>query len=237
MSERDYALDARPIDAAGASRIVPADVYAAGVMWYRGFPLATDAKVRGAGHVWPVHCYGSVGVGRNLSPDTGSGAELYAVIGHAPRHLDRNIAVVGRVIEGMEHLSSLPRGTGDLGFYTDAAQRTPITSIRLASEVPAAERPHFAYLSSTGTTWPRYLAARQNREPPFFTRPAGAADVCNIPVPIRAVPTAGRITVPSVVHDGYGSVSSRHVRTTRGRRVLGRQLQPLPCRARRYAPS
>ena len=31
-------------------------------------------------------------------------------------HLDRNIALVGRVIEGIEHMSSLPRGTGALGF-------------------------------------------------------------------------------------------------------------------------
>src|SRR3546814_16666426 len=61
------------------------------------------------GELWPVHCYGAVGVGRNMSPDTGSGAELYAVIGHAPRHLDRNIAVVGRVIIGIEHLSRLDR--------------------------------------------------------------------------------------------------------------------------------
>ena len=70
-----------------------------------------------------------VGVGRNYSPDTGSGAELYTVIGHAPRHLDRNIALVGRVIEGMEHLSTLPRGTGDLGFYKTAPERTPIRAI------------------------------------------------------------------------------------------------------------
>mgnify|MGYP000234499636 CR=1 FL=1 len=32
----------------------------------------------------------------------------------APRQLDRNIALVGRIIEGMEHMSSLPRGHGDL---------------------------------------------------------------------------------------------------------------------------
>ncbi|WP_019516281.1 peptidylprolyl isomerase [Sphingomonas sp. Mn802worker] len=162
------------------------DVYAPAILWYRGFPLASDAKRVSEGRrVWPVHCYGSVGVGRNLAPDTGSGAELYAVIGHAPRHLDRNIAVVGRVIAGMEFLSSLPRGTGDLGFYEQPSERLAITSVRLASELPAAERPHYAYLSTTGATWPRYVAARRNREPPFFEQPAGAADVCNIPVPIR----------------------------------------------------
>ena len=57
-----------------------------------------------------------VGVGRDDWPDTGSGAELYVVIGQAPRQLDRNIVTVGRVLRGMELLSSLPRGTGAMGL-------------------------------------------------------------------------------------------------------------------------
>ncbi|MGN6497247.1 MAG: peptidylprolyl isomerase, partial [Tsuneonella sp.] len=78
--------------------------------YFQGWPIAWNAD-----NAWPVHCYGMVGVGRNYSPDAGTGAELYTVIGHAPRQLDRNIALVGRVIEGIENLSSLPRGTGPLG--------------------------------------------------------------------------------------------------------------------------
>ena len=147
-----------------------------------GWPLGS-----GNNSLWPVHCYAAVGVGRNYSPDTGSGAELYTVIGHAPRHLDRNIAVVGRVIEGIEHLSSLPRGKGQLGFYEDASKRVPIRSIRLASELPAAERPRFEYLSTEGETFAKYADARANRRDPFFIVPAGGADICNIPVPVRRV--------------------------------------------------
>jgi cyclophilin family peptidyl-prolyl cis-trans isomerase len=154
----------------------------------RGWPVAgnRDSKTDDP-EFWPVHCYGAVGVGRNYSPDTGSGAELYAVIGHAPRHLDRNIAVVGRVIEGMEYLSSLPRGKGDLGFYEDASKRVPITSIRLASALPTAEQPRFEYLSTEGETFAKYADARANRRDPFFIVPAGGADICNIPVPVRRV--------------------------------------------------
>jgi peptidylprolyl isomerase len=131
----------------------------------------------------PTHCYGMVGVGRELSPDTGSGAELYTVIGHAPRHLDRNIALVGRVIAGIEHLSALPRGTGPLGVYTDAAQHVPIRSVRMGNEV--ADLPGFQYLSTESKTFAQYAEARANRRDPFFIRPAGGADICNIPVPIR----------------------------------------------------
>ena len=157
--------------------------------WPIGMEIAEESKVLKS---WPVHCYGMVGVGRGMSPDTGSGAELYTVIGHAPRHLDRNIALVGRVIEGMEHLSSLPRGSGDLGFYTaeEADKRTPILSIRVASDLPAAERPRFEFLSTEGDTFARYAEARANRRDPFFIVPAGGADICNIPVPIRLALTA-----------------------------------------------
>jgi peptidylprolyl isomerase len=126
-----------------------------------------------------------VGVGRDMPPNTGTGAELYTVIGHAPRHLDRNIALVGRVIEGMEYLSSLPRGHGPLGFY-DLAQgdeRTGIVAIRLGPEV--AGLPAYEYLSTESESFARYADARANRRDAFFIRPAGGADICNIPVPVR----------------------------------------------------
>lgn len=158
----------------------------------KGWPLGAISKVqmpdgRSVMEYWPVHCYGMVGVGRNYSPDTGSGAELYTVIGHAPRHLDRNIALVGRIIDGMEHLSSLPRGKGALGFYTaaEADKRTPILSIRVASDLPEEQRPQYEYLSTQTETFARYAEARANRRDPFFITPAGGADICNIPVPVR----------------------------------------------------
>ena len=147
-----------------------------------GWPVGSDGKAS-----WLTHCYAMVGVGRDLAPSVGSGAELYAVIGHAPRALDRNIALVGRVIEGIDALSSLMRGTGKLGFYGDGQQPTAIISARLASALPAGERPHFEYLTPLSPAFARYLHARENREPPFFTVPAGGADVCAVAVPVRRV--------------------------------------------------
>jgi peptidylprolyl isomerase len=154
------------------------DAYAGAHGFYVGWPLAQGRK-----GLWPIHCYGMVGVGRNLSPDTGSGAELYTVIGHAPRHLDRNIALVGRVIEGIEHLSSLPRGTGALGFYETEGERVQILSVRLGNE--AKDVLAFEYLDTESESFAAYADARANRRDPFFNIPAGGADICNIPVPIR----------------------------------------------------
>jgi peptidylprolyl isomerase len=150
--------------------------------FHQGFPVAGVGTPDTARN-WPTHCYGMVGVGRNLSPDTGSGAELYTVIGHAPRHLDRNIALVGRVIEGIEHMSSLPRGTGALGFYETEGERVPILSVRLGNE--ARDVPAFEYLNTDSASFAAYADARANRRDPFFNVPAGGADICNIPVPIR----------------------------------------------------
>src|SRR5829696_6657333 len=149
-----------------------ADAYAPNAGFAAGWPIGYDAK---AGTANLVHCYGYVGVGRDLSPDTGTGGELYAVIGHAPRHLDRNIAVVGRVIEGIDRLSSLPRGTEALGFYKDKAQYVPIASIRLASEISDA-RPTFQYLDTGSASFASYLRVRANRKDDFYIRPAGGVD-------------------------------------------------------------
>lgn len=150
-----------------------------------GWPIAYDPSF---GTANLVHCYGYVGAGRDLSPDTGAGGELYAVIGHAPRHLDRNIALVGRVIEGIEHLSSLPRGTGDLGFYKYRSSDVPILSVRLGSDLPPAERPSFQYMDTSSAAFAAYVHARANRKDAFFIRPASGVDLCNAPVPVRRTP-------------------------------------------------
>lgn len=180
IAESDYATRVPDAEGEQAGRQGLIDSYAEAVDMKQGFPLAQSGDLW-----WPVHCYGMVGVGRNLSPDTGSGAELYTVIGHAPRHLDRNIALVGRVIEGIEHLSSLPRGTGPLGFYETPEERTAIRSVRMGNEV--ADLPAYEYLSTESGSFAAYADARANRRDAFFIRPAGGADVCNIPVPVRRV--------------------------------------------------
>ena len=180
MGEGSYSTNDLGSSLAMNDVAVERDPYAELSFFNQGWPVSREAE-----STWPVHCYGMVGVGRGYSPDTGSGAELYTVIGHAPRHLDRNIALVGRVIEGIEHLSSLPRGKGALGFYEDPAKRVPIQTIRVASDLPPAEQPLFEYLSTESETFARYAEARANRRDPFFIAPAGGADICNIPVPVR----------------------------------------------------
>jgi peptidylprolyl isomerase len=163
---------------------LPPDPYAGTVGYADGWPVAFD---REAGLAWLPHCYASVGVGRDLAPDTGTGGELYAVIGHAPRHLDRNIANVGRVIEGISLLSARPRGTGNLGFYQADRGETPIAirRIQIVADMPAAERPRFEAMRTDTATFGFYVRGRANRGGTFFNRPAGGVDICNAQVPVR----------------------------------------------------
>jgi len=196
VPESEYVVSFLADEADQAGHLGLIDSYAEAVGLVRGLPVAQSGDAW-----WPTHCYASVGVARNLSPDTGTGAELYAVIGHAPRQLDRNIAVVGRVIEGIQHLSVLPRGTGAYGVYETEAEHTPIAQVRLASELQATAsgseatgtqglpQPVFEYLDTSSESFARYAEVSANRNDDFYKAPAGGIDICNLKVPIRRVPT------------------------------------------------
>lgn len=171
-SARGLAFDALP----------DRDGWAKETGFVEGFPAARDGK---EGKAWLAHCYGTLGAGRNNAEDSSIGAELYVVIGQSPRQLDDNITVVGRVVKGMDKLSVIPRGPEPMGFYEDPAQRTAIKAIRLASEVPEAERTPLQLLRTDSQTFRDVTEARRNRIDDFYKRPAGHIDLCNVPLPVR----------------------------------------------------
>lgn len=146
-----------------------------------GWPVATNGSA-----AWLAHCYGTVGVARDVSPDTGTGSELFTPIGQSARRLDRNYTIVGRIIEGMQYLSALPRSGAEMGLYATEAERTPIVSVRLASDMPASSRPHFEYRAADNPRFAAMVAAKENPEPPMVS--LGGANVCDIPLATRRVP-------------------------------------------------
>ncbi|MFL6675581.1 MAG: peptidylprolyl isomerase [Massilia sp.] len=164
------------------TRLPDRDGYAAQVGHSNGFPVGHDPK---KGQAWLAHCYGMVGVGRDNDADSGGGSSLYAVTGHAPRHLDRNITVVGRVVSGMPLLSTLPRGAGAMGFYDKPEQNVPIRSMRVAADLPEAERPKFEVMRTESAAYQAVLEAQRNRGGPWTKVPAGYLDLCNAPIPVR----------------------------------------------------
>lgn len=161
------------------------DVYAPEVGFSGGFPAARDPR---AGTTWLAHCYGMLGAGRGDTADSGSGAELYVVIGHAPRHLDKNVTLLGRAVAGTEHLSTLPRGTGPLGFYEKREKVVPLVSLRVASDVPPAERTELELLRTDTPTFAAFVEARRTRREAWFLDAVGKIELCNVPLPVRPRP-------------------------------------------------
>ena len=156
------------------------DPYAAEVGFVDGFPVGRDGP---DGRAWLAHCYAMLGVGRDVAADSGNSSELYVVIGHAPRHLDRNVTLIGRVIDGIEHLSSLPRGTGPLGFYESEEELVPIRSLRFASDYDAG----WQALRTDTDTFADLVRSRQYRREDWFADPAGSIELCNVPLPVRMI--------------------------------------------------
>lgn len=166
------------------TRLPDVDGYAPQVGHVNSFAAARDPKTQ---TTWLTHCYGAIGVARGNETDSGNGSSLYAVTGHAPRNLDRNITVVGRVMHGIELLSSLPRGTGALGFYEKPEERTPIKSVRLAAEVPEAERTKLEVFRTDTAQFQALVEAQRNRSGDWYKFAANHIELCNVPIPVRVV--------------------------------------------------
>jgi peptidylprolyl isomerase len=166
----------------GFTRLPDRDGYAPQAGHANGFPVGRDPK---SGQAWLTHCYGMVGVGRDNDADSGSGASLYVVIGHAPRHLDRNITLVGRVVAGMPLLSTIPRGPAPMGFFDRPEQNVPIASITLAADVPEAERSKFEVMRTESAAYQAAVEAQRNRGGPWTKVAAGHIELCNAPIPVR----------------------------------------------------
>jgi peptidylprolyl isomerase len=176
--EAEFYRDAAGLNFVG---IDSRDAYADQVGFVNGFPVGRDNE-----RAWLTHCYGMLGVGRAMSPDSGNGAELYVVTGHSPRHLDRNVVLVGRVLQGMELLTTLPRGTGPLGFYESKDEQVAIESIRFASDLPEGQRVRLKVLRTDTETFRQLVEARRYRAEDWFVDPADNIGLCNVPIPVRA---------------------------------------------------
>lgn len=58
-------------------------------------------------------------------------------------------------------------------------------SVRLAADVPAAERVDLEVLRTDTQTFTDLVESRRNRQDEWYKVPAGRIDVCNVPVPVR----------------------------------------------------
>lgn len=140
------------------------------------------AAARDETNEWLVHCPGALAMARSNEPDSAAN-HFYVVLGHAPRHLDRNMTIFGRVIKGMEHLQALPRGSVEAGGVIQSNKpRGSIKKAELFSMIDSQERPSIRIQKTTGAAYTKRLTEARARNNEFFIyKGNGALDICYYP--------------------------------------------------------
>jgi len=163
------------------------DLFAPEVGHVGGFPVARDMK---DGKAWIVHCPGTFAFARDNADDSAT-TEFYIVIGQMQRRLDRNLTAFGRVIDGMQYVQKLNRGNPDVdqGVIQDPKLRDPILRVRLAADIPAAQRPHYQVMKTESASFAAKKAQKLNPSPEFYHRkPPQVLDLCTLPAPAKRLP-------------------------------------------------
>lgn len=158
------------------------DAYSDQLGFVGGFPVAIKDN-----QAFIVHCYGIVGAARDNAPDSSLGEDLYAIIGQPARNLDRQIIVVGRVVLGIEHLSSLPRGKDSMGFYTQDQKPTTIIRAVMGGDLPKDQQRPLQALKTGSPSFHNLVQARRHLQGEWFAnKTSGGIGVCDIPPTIRS---------------------------------------------------
>lgn len=162
------------------------DMFAAETGIIDGFAVGRDPSGKNA---WLTHCPGIIGMARNDNVDS-SRTDFFIVIGQAPRYLDRNMNVFGRVIHGMDAIQKIRRGPeNENGVFQDETASSRIRTIKLASDVPVDERLSAFVIDTNTKGFRKSLKNRRNRKQKFFqNKPPAVLDVCQVPI-------AGRVTL------------------------------------------
>lgn len=160
------------------------DLFAPYTGFIDGFPAARDKKK--AGKAWLTHCPGTVAMARNDDPDSGN-TDFYIVIGQAPRYLDRNLTVFGRVVWGMDVVQRIKRGpTLKNGIIEADLDRSWIKRMRLASSLEVREQLDIYVADTNSKGFKNLLKERRNRNQKFFHhKPPRVLDICQVPIPAR----------------------------------------------------
>lgn len=159
------------------------DLYAPIVGHIDGFAVGRSESL---GKEWLLHCPGTIAMARDNDPDSG-GTEFYIVL-DAQRHLDRNLTVFGRVIDGMEYIQKLKRGDPNVasGVIQAPDKGDAIDTISVAADLDEASRPTYRVMASASQAFEDAKTAKRVRDHPFFYRkPPEVLDICGFTVPVE----------------------------------------------------
>ena len=164
--EMTFAAAAAPAGAAlGFVRSLPVQTQPDATM-----ATTADGKVHG----WGVYCPGVAGMARDEGNDTAN-SQFFLMRQPYPS-LDKRYTVWGAVVSGLAIVRAIKVGDGDNGAVTAEPDR--MTRVRIASDLPEAERPAVQVLDPMSAGF-RALAER--------TRAARGADfsICDVVLPTQ----------------------------------------------------
>ncbi|KQS55724.1 peptidylprolyl isomerase [Brevundimonas sp. Leaf363] len=129
-----------------------------------------DGKV----HAWGIYCPGVAGMARGDANDSAN--SQFFLMRQAYPSLDKRYTAWGRVIDGLSVIRALKAsGTPD-GLVADSPDR--LTRVRVAADIPEAERPTAQMLSTASARFQALVAeTRQSRGADF--------SVCDIDLPVQ----------------------------------------------------
>lgn len=124
-------------------------------------------------HAWGLYCPGVAGMARDEAPDSAN-SQFFLMRQPYPS-LDKRYTIWGRVISGLDVVRALKFSPNPDGIVTDPDR---MTRVRVASDLPEAERPTARVLD---TTSPQFRALAE------AARQAKGADfsVCDIDLPVQ----------------------------------------------------
>lgn len=159
------------------------DGYAASVGYIESMPAGRDEST---GSAWLAHCTGAFAYGRENDQNSAS-TEFYITL-QPQRYLDRNLTVLGRVIDGMGLVQAAPRGVIDGDPETDDfPQRLMLTGMRIVADLPKDEQPRWRILDDQSASFAEMIRARGARPDPFFYYRPNHVNLCQVPIPVETI--------------------------------------------------
>jgi peptidylprolyl isomerase len=128
--------------------------------------LMMDGKVQ----TWGLYCDGVLGMARTDDPSTGN--SQFFIMRHANLTLSRNYTAIGRVIVGEDVVRAIKTGE------PPAAPEDRMTSVRLLSSIPEAQRPHIRIIDPKSDYFDALFAQAQAAQGADFTP-------CDVDVPAQ----------------------------------------------------
>jgi peptidylprolyl isomerase len=122
--------------------------------------------------LWPVHCPGVMSMARATEPNSAN-SQFFLMIGDSRLNLDRRYTAWGWIVDGYEASRRIVRGE-------PPSRPTPIIRVRVAADIPQAEREDIKVMRTDNPIFTDYLVALGQLSDTGYVK-----DICEIKVPVK----------------------------------------------------